>query len=290
MNNLITAISQSGGILVHAVDSTALVADMERVHMTSATASAALGRLLTAAALIGSMQKNSKGSITLKIKGGGPIGTVIAVCDAKGNTRGYCDNPRADSPLNSENGKLNVGGIVGRNGVLIIVKDNGISEPYTGQVPLVSGEIAEDITSYYALSEQTPTVCALGVLVNPGLTIKAAGGYILQLMPGASDGEIELIENNIAKMDSVTALVDAGNTPEQIAFSVLNGFAPQILDMTSAQYKCNCSRKKMEGIMRGLGKKELFELADEAAETEIVCSYCNKKYLFSSGHLYGLVE
>ena len=285
MNNLITAISNNGGAVIHVIDSTDIVHEMEKLHTTSATASAALGRLLTAAALIGNMQKGKDDVITIKLKGGGPIGTVTAICDSHGNVRGSCDNPLADLPLNPKNNKLDVGGLVGADGVLIVMRDSGAGEPYIGQVELVSGEVAEDITHYYATSEQVPTVCALGVLVNPDLTIKAAGGFILQLMPGASDDEITLIENNITKLNAVTTLLDAGSSPVDIANKVLSGFEPEILSTSPAQYKCNCSREKMQRIMKSLGETELQELAEEAPDTEIVCSYCDKKYLFSAEEL-----
>lgn len=288
-DNLITVISNNGGVIVYAIDSTDIVAEMECIHQTSATASAALGRLLTAAAIMGNLLKIDTETITLKVKGGGQAGTLTAISDSHGNVRGSIDHPLADAPLNSK-GKLDVGGIVGNDGQLIVIRDSGTTEPYTGQVPLVSGEIAEDITSYYALSEQIPTVCALGVLVNPDLKIKAAGGFLLQLMPGATDDEITLIEKNIADLDSVTNLIDSGLSPKDIAFSVLDGFEPEVLATTTVRYQCNCNMDKMQRIMTSLGREDLISLADEQDETELVCSYCNKKYLFSSDELRCLAE
>jgi molecular chaperone Hsp33 len=284
-NNIVTAISNNGGILVHAIDSTQIVADMEKIHVTSATASAALGRLLTAAALMGSMQKGDLESLTLTVKGGGSIGTLTAISDSSGNVRGCAGNPRADAPLNPNTGKLDVGGIVGTDGFLYVIRDLRLKEPYTGQVALVSGEIAEDITSYYAQSEQIPTVCALGVLVHPDLTIRAAGGYILQLMPGASEKEIERVEQNVRNLDAVSTMIDRGMPPQDVAFQLLAGFRPELLKQDCARYQCNCSLDKMQRIMKTLGEKDLFELAEEAPETEIVCSYCNEKYIFSSDQL-----
>lgn len=288
MDNLITAISQNGGVVVHAIDSTNIVSEMERLHQTNATASAALGRLLTAAALMGSMLKNDAESLTLTVKGGGPVGTLVAISDSACNVRGAITEPLADLPLNPKTGKLDVGGIVGSDGTLTVIRTTGVGEPYTGQVPLVSGEIAEDITSYFAQSEQIPTVCALGVLVNPDLSIRAAGGFLLQLMPGADDAEITLVEENIAALDSVTTMLDNGMSPRDIAFAVLNGFQPEVLSATAAQYRCNCSRDKMLGVLATLGKEQLYELADEHPETELVCSYCNKKYVFTSVELRSL--
>lgn len=263
---------------------------MERFHKTSATASAALGRLLTAAALMGCMLKSEEDSVTLKVNGGGSIGTVIAISDCDGNVRGTCDFPLADLPLNKTNGKLNVGALVGAEGNLTVIKDLSLKEPYIGQTPLVSGEIAEDVTSYFAVSEQIPTVCALGVLVNPDLSIRAAGGYILQLLPGASEEEISLLEENVKEMKSVSSLIDEGRTPTDIAFSVLEGFEPEVLDESVARYKCNCSREKMTKALISIGRVELEQLASEQDETEIVCGYCNSKYLFTSKELLELTN
>lgn len=281
MNNLVRTISQNGGVIVCAVDSTEAVREMERLHHTAATASAALGRALTGAALMGCLLKGDGDSVTLKFKGGGPVGAVTAICDAHGNLRGNCDFPLADLPLNPANGKLNVGALVGTDGNLVVIKDLGMKEPYIGQIPLVSGEIAEDLTKYYAVSEQIPTAVALGVLVNPDLTIRAAGGYLLQLLPGASDEEITLIESNIAKLEAVTSMIDGGMTPKDIAFAVMDGFSPEVLDTNSVQYRCNCGREKMERVLISLGRAELERLADEQESTELVCSYCNSKYEFS---------
>ncbi|MEA5051353.1 MAG: Hsp33 family molecular chaperone HslO [Oscillospiraceae bacterium] len=286
--NLVRVLSENGGAVVLAVDSTQICRQAERLHGTSATMSAALGRLLTAAALMGSMLKSDEDSVTLKVNGGGPAGTLIAISDDSGNVRGSCDASLADLPLNPANGKLNVGGVVGRDGLLTVIRDMGLKGPYSGSVPLVSGEIAEDITSYFAASEQIPTVCALGVLVNPDLSVRAAGGYILQLLPGATEQEISLIEKNIAAMDSVSSLIDAGKTPREIAFGVLDGFAPQVLDEASCAYRCNCSREKMTGALVSIGEEELLRLSQEQRETEIVCGYCNKKYLFTDAQIIGL--
>ena len=206
MGNMIRGISENGGVIFCGVDSTNLVRTMEQIHKTSAVTSAALGRLLTAASIMGIMLKNSKDSITLRVNGGGPAGTVLAVADGMGCVKGYVENPVVEIPLRPD-GKLNVGGAVGRDGTLSIVRDLGLKEPYVGQIPLVSGEIAEDITSYYATSEQIPTVCALGVLVDPDLTISCAGGYLLQLLPGATEEEITMLEKNIANVPSVTTLL-----------------------------------------------------------------------------------
>ena len=287
-NNMLRTISANGGVIVCAIDSTGICAEMHRVHETAATASAALGRLLTGTALMGCMLKGEEESVTLKMNGGGCIGTLIAISDCEGNVRGSISEPKADMPLNPANGKLNVGGVVGTDGLLSVIKDLRLKEPYIGQVPLVSGEIAEDITSYYATSEQIPTVVALGVLVDTDLSIKAAGGYMLQLLPGASDEEITLIENNIAKMGAVSSMIERGMTPKDIAFAVLEGFDPQVLDESCAVYRCNCSRAKMERALTSLRQEELEELAAEDEVTELVCGYCNERYHFTPEQLLSL--
>ncbi len=290
MGKLIRMISENGGVVVYAVDSTDIVSFMENRHKTSATASAALGRLLTAASLMGSMQKSDKESMTVRIKADGSAGSLVAVSDYLGNVRGYVENPMADAPINPKTNKLDVAGIVGTTGSLYIIKDLGLKEPYVGMVPIVSGEIAEDITSYYANSQQVPTVCALGVLVNPDLSIKKAGGFILQLLPGATEQEIELIERNIAKVGSVTELLDGGTDIEEIAKLTLDGFNPQLLNSYDVEYKCLCSREKTLGMLKTLGQDELSEMANDEKQTEVVCNFCMEKYLFSKQEMLDLVE
>ena len=208
-HNMLRGISENGGVVFYGVDSTEIVREMERLHKTSAVTTAALGRLLTAASMMGIMLKGSKDSITLQIRGGGPAGRLMAVSDGTGNVKGYVENPVVELPLRAD-GHLNVGAAVGKDGTLDVIRDMGLREPYIGQVPLVSGEIAEDITSYFAISEQVPTVCALGVLVNPDLTVKCAGGFILQLLPGATEAEIDRLEKNIQGMSGITALLNEG--------------------------------------------------------------------------------
>ena len=206
MSRLIRAISENGGVIFSAIDSTEIVAEMERIHKTSAVTSAALGRLLTAGALMGAMLKSPENSITLRVKGDGPAGLLLAVADGAGHVKGMVENPVVEIPLRAD-GKLDVGSAVGKDGTLSVVRDLGMKEPYIGQIPLVSSEIAEDITSYYAVSEQIPTVCALGVLVAPDLTIRRAGGFLLQLLPGATEEEISRLEANVASMKSVTQML-----------------------------------------------------------------------------------
>ncbi len=284
MGRLVKYISTFGEVMVHAVDATDIVGEMHRLHGTSATASAALGRLLCAAALMGSMQKNSEDTVTLKVDGGGAIGSLMAIADGEGNVRGTCSDPFADLPLNPENGKLNVGGIVGADGMLTVIKTvSGVQQ--TGSVSLVSGEIAEDVTSYFAVSEQIPTVCALGVLVDVDLSIKCAGGFILQLLPGADEETINTVEDCLKGLKSVTQMMSEGLSVDDMAKSALGGFRCELLKSSFARYRCNCSREKMYGVLKSLGRDELIRLSDEQDVTEIVCSYCNKKYEFTGEQL-----
>lgn len=277
MGNMIRGISENGGVIFCGVDSTNLVRTMEQIHKTSAVTSAALGRLLTAASIMGIMLKNSKDSITLRVNGGGPAGTVLAVADGMGCVKGYVENPVVEIPLRSD-GKLNVGAAVGRDGTLSIVRDMGLKEPYVGQVPLVSGEIAEDITSYYATSEQIPTVCALGVLVAPDLTISCAGGYLLQLLPGATEEEITMLEKNISNVPSVTTLLQQGKTMQDIMGMVMQGFDPQVLDEYDVEYRCDCTEQRVERALISMGRAELEKLAAEEPMVEVNCQFCDKKY------------
>ncbi len=284
MAQLIRCISENGGVLVTAIDSTEIVEKMLRIHRTSPVCSAALGRLLTAAVLMSANLKSVQDTLTLRIKADGPALSLIAVANGRGEVKGCIGNPDVELPLRSD-GKLNVGGAVGADGMLTVIKDLGLKEPYVGQVPLVSGEIAEDITSYYATSEQIPTVCALGVLVDVDCHIRRAGGYLLQLLPGATDAEIDRLEKNVAAMQSVTALLDQGMTATQIAMLAMDGFQPNLLDEQSADYRCDCSRDRMERALISLGRKELEQLQREQDELELGCQFCGTKYKFKASEI-----
>ncbi len=289
MASLVKSISKSGRITCVAVDSTDIAAKAEQIHKTSATVTAALGRLLTAATLMGVALKKEEHSITLRMQGGGPAGLLIAVTDGLGNVRGDVENPVVEIPLNGL-GKLDVAGAVGKNGNLSVVKDLGLREPYVGQVPIVSGEIAEDITQYFAASEQIPTVCALGVLVNPDLSVKAAGGFLIQLLPGAEEEEISRLEKNVAALPSVTRMLEESASPEQICRRALEGFEPQILERCRTEYRCACSRQREERALISLGKGELSQMIEEEEKIEVNCHFCGKKYDFSRADLQGLLE
>lgn len=289
MGKLIRCITSDGAVMATAVDTTDIVAQAEQYHKTSAVVTAALGRLLTAASMMGNMLKGKDDSLTLRIKGDGPVGAVVAVSDANGDVRGYAANPVVEIPLN-EKGKLDVSGCIGKNGTLFVIKDLGMKEPYNGFVPLVTGEIAEDITAYYAESEQIPTVCALGVLVNPDLTVKQAGGFIIQLLPGADNTTISKLEDSIKQMDAVTRLMDQGMTHKDILFSALKGFDVEVLYEQDIAYKCACNRARVQKAIVSLGNEELQKMADEEDQIEVCCHFCDKKYYFTREELRNLVQ
>jgi molecular chaperone Hsp33 len=271
-----------------AAETTDMVEKAQQYHQTSAVTSAALGRLLTASSLMGSMLKGDNDSVTLRLNGGGPAGTVMAVSDCWGNARGYVTNPVVEIPLNA-NGKLDVGGAVGTDGFLTVIKDLNLKEPYIGQTPIITGEIAEDLTSYYAISEQLPSVCALGVLVNPDLSIKKAGGFIIQLLPTAFDDTIDAVERCITGIPSVTQMLSDGMTPEEICHRVLSEFELEVLDESNPVYKCNCSKERVEGALISTGLKTLQELALEE-KTEVNCQFCEKKYVFTGNDISELIK
>ena len=285
MAELIHGLSENGGIVFCGINSTDIVCKAERLHKTSATCSAALGRLLTGAALMGSMLKDDRDRITLRVNGGGPAGLLIACTDGTGNVKGCIDHPLVEMPPRAD-GHLDVGGAVGRDGVLTVIRDNKLQkEPTVGQVPLVSGEIAEDLTAYYAYSEQIPTVCALGVLVDPDLSIHCAGGYLVQLLPGATDAEITRLEANIAAMPSVTEMLQAGATPRDMMEKALAGFAPSVLETRQVSYRCDCSEERTREMLLSLGRRELEKLRDEDPRCEVVCHFCHSKYEFDLNRL-----
>ena len=285
MANLIRGLSENGGVVFCGVDSTELVRRAEQLHTTSATCSAALGRLLTGASLMGSMLKDDGDKVTLRVQGGGPAGVLIACTDGTGNVKGCIDNPLVELPPKAD-GHLDVGGAVGRSGVLTVIRDNRLQkEPTVGQVPLVSGEIAEDLTRYYATSEQIPTVCALGVLVDKDLSILCAGGYLLQLLPGATDAEIDTLEKNIQSMPSVTEMLHAGKTPKDMMELAMAGFAPQVLDERTVGYQCDCSEERTKGMLLSLGRRELVKMRDEDPHCEVVCHLCHSRYQYDLNDL-----
>ena len=288
MGKLIRCISKMGDLTVMAADTTDIVNRAADIHKTSAVTSAALGRLLTAASLMGSALKGQDDSVTVKLNGNGPAGTVLAVSDSSGNVRGYVQNPVVELPLNKI-GKLDVSGAVGTDGFVTVVKDLGLKDPYVGQTPIISGEIAEDITAYFAQSEQIPTVCALGVLVNPDLSIKAAGGFLIQLLPTATNETIDLVEKGLEGIEPISAMIDKNMTPEEICRHVLGHFELDVLDESNPTYKCYCSRERTEKALISVGKQGLTEMAEDEV-TEVCCQFCDKKYHFTSEQIRALIS
>ena len=289
MSKMIRSISKDGSALCCAVDATDMIARMEQIHHPSAVVTAALGRLTIAASMMGSMLKHEDDSLTLRINGGGPCGTLMAVGSSMGNVKSWVQNPYVELPLNDQ-GKLDVRGAVGTDGIFSVVKDIGLKEPYIGQVPIVSGEIGEDVTSYYATSEQTPTACGLGVLVNPDLTVRAAGGYLIQLLPFADEACIDVLEENLKNAKPVSAMIDEGMTPEQICETMLKGLEPEVLDTFDASYSCDCSKERVSKALISLGAGELEQMASDEKEIEVNCQFCDKKYTFSPAELRALAK
>ena len=286
---IVNAITSNGAIRVVAADTTELCNRAQEIHKMSPTAAAALGRALTAAAIMGSMLKSSDDSITVQLAGGGPIGRVVAVGDGKANVKGYVDNPLVDLPLNP-NGKLDVGGAVGKDGFLSVIRDLGLKEPYVGQVPLVNGEIAEDLTQYYATSEQIPTAVALGVLVDVDYTIKAAGGFILQVLPGAYDEDIDNVEKTVASISSVTEMLSEGKKPEDIVKQLLGDYEIEFFDNVPTMYKCDCSRERTDRALISIGQEELTKIIEEDGKAQITCHFCDNIYDYSKEELQALLE
>lgn len=288
MGKLVRCISVDGTLTAMAVNSTDIVEKAQQIHETSAVCSAALGRLLSAASLMGAVLKGKDDSVTLRLRGDGPTGTVMAVADSSGNVRGYVQQNIVEIPLNKK-GKLDVAGAVGTNGFLTVIKDLGMKEPYVGQTPIISGEIAEDVTAYFSTSEQTPTVCALGVLVNPDLSIKAAGGLIIQLLPTAMEDTIEKVEKSIEGLEPISSLIDSGMSPEEICRHALKLFDLEVLDSSDPEYKCYCSKERVEAALISTGKEELADMMNDE-KTEVSCQFCDNKYIFTPDDIKMLIK
>lgn len=282
MGKIVRALSEEGGVLCSAIDSTDMVRETARLHNASPVVTAALGRMVTAASIMGAMLKYEGDTLTLRINGGGPCGTLTAVADYRGNVKCCARNAQAVAP--------DVETAVGREGSLTVIKDMGLKEPYIGQIPLSSGNIARGITEYYSISEQLPTVCALGILFGDGGEIRAAGGYMVQIVPPISDKSVKLLEENLAKMDSIQPMLEQRLDPSEIALKALSGLGGDILDSWEARYYCDCSRERTERVLISLGKKELARLAEEQEETEVCCHFCNKKYKFTADEMLKLLK
>ena len=287
MDEIIRAVTQDGYVKISAISGRSIVERARQLHGLSPVASAALGRTLCACSMLGDLLKEEKATVTLRINGAGPIGSVVAVSDSTGNVRGYVQNPQLDLPLKS-NGKLDVGGAVGTNGTLTVSRDLGLKEPYIGSTALVSGEIAEDLTYYFVESEQVGAACGLGVLVDTDYTIRCAGGFIVALLPGAPPSLIDTIEGNIARMGPVTDLLQDG-TAEDIVEKVLFGLEPEILSCKNVEYRCYCSRERVLGALESIGSEALGEIAESGENAEVNCHFCNKSYVFTPDEIRSIM-
>lgn len=286
---IVRAMSRDGFVKAVAIRSTEIVRRAQEIQNSTATATAALGRALTATSMIGNMQKVEEGSVTLQIKGGGPLGTILCVSDAVGNVRGYVQNAEI-TLLEKYQGKLDVGAAVGTEGTLTLIRDMGMKEPYIGSVELVSGEIADDVTAYFAQSEQTPTACALGVLVERDQSVRVAGGYLVQLLPGAPDSVIDELEAGIQRAGAVTGMLDRGLCPEEMLKAVFGPEKLDFLETTEVAYKCYCSRERVVSTLISLGKKELSEIAEEGETVEIGCQFCDTVYRFTPQEIQEILQ
>ena len=286
---LVRAVSADGYVKAAAVSTRALTERARQIHKTLPVATAALGRTLSAASMMGNAMKEEAASVTLQFKGGGPLGTVLAVSDHEGNVRGYVDNPGVDLPLRAD-GKLDVGGAVGRDGTLTIIRDLRMKEPYTGSVGLLSGEIAEDVAAYFAESEQIPTVCALGVLLDRDQSVLAAGGTLIQLLPGAPEDVISRVERGVLSLGPVTAALRDNPDPAELLQKALPEFQLEILERAPVSYRCDCSRRRMEAALIALGRPELRKLLDEQGHAELSCRFCGNVQAFTRADLEALLE
>ena len=286
---LVRGMSMDGFVKVVAIRSTELVRRGAEIHQTTPNATAAFGRALTAASMMGNMQKVENGSMTLQIRGGGPIGTITVVSDPVGNVRGCVTEPHV--PLVEKYpGKLDVGATVGTDGTLTVIRDLQMKEPYVGSVELISGEIGDDVTAYFVQSEQIPTACALGVLVDTDLSVKVAGGYLLQLLPGAPDDVIDRLEEGIRRAGAVTPMLEQGMTPEDILGAVCGDLGVVFMETTEVAYKCYCSRERVTSALISLGKKELAQIAQEGKPFPVECQFCDEVYTFTPEDIKKLLK
>ena len=288
MNKIIRAVAGDGLIKISAIDGRELVERARKIHGTTPVTTAALGRTLCATSILGDMLKERNASLTVRINGGGPIGSIITVSDSDGNVRGYAQNPHIDLPKRSD-GKLDVGTAVGKNGMLTVSRDLGLKEPYIGSTELVTGEIAEDFTAYFSESEQVGAACGLGVLVDTDLSVLAAGGFIVQLLPNAPDELINVLESNIKAAGPVTGILNGG-TVETLTEKILHGLNPKILAETPVEYKCYCSRERVFEAVSSIGLDDLRKISESEADTEVGCQFCDTKYSFSPREIAEMVD
>ena len=286
-DRIIRAVTKDGFAKISAISARAMVQRARTIHDAAPTATAALGRTLCAVSMLGELMKEEDASVTVRINGGGPLGSIIAVSDNMGNARGFVTNPHTDLPLRPD-GKLDVGGAVGKAGMLTVSRDLGLKEPYIGSVELVSGEIAEDISAYMVESEQIPAACGLGVLVDTDTSVKAAGGFIVQLMPGAPQELIGALENNIFMMDQLTTILDEDGL-EAVVAQVMRGMEPETVACAPVEYRCSCSRGKVAAALAGCGEAELRDMAGDGKSIEVSCQFCDNVYSFSPDELLKLI-
>lgn len=288
MDHIVRAIAADGMIKATAISARDTVERARQIHKLLPVATAALGRALMGTSIMGDMMKNEEGSVTLQIRGGGPLGTIVAVADCEGNVRGYLQNGEVDLPEKAP-GKLDVGTAVGCDGTLTVIRDLKMKEPYVGSIQLVSGEIADDISAYYVESEQVPTACALGVLVDVDQSVQAAGGYLIQLLPGADEDLISKLEQNIMKVGHATGILKEDQSAETLLLAVLEGFEPQILETHPMEYRCYCSRERVTGALISMGREELTSLLEEQGKAHLTCQFCDKEYNFTREELQELL-
>ena len=286
MDQIVRAVSADGFVKISAITARDMVERARVIHDLSPTACAALGRTLCGASMLGELMKEADASLTIRVNGGGPAGSVIAVSDSEGNARGYVQNPQADLPTRAD-GKLDVGGLVGRDGMLTVSRDIGLKEPYVGSVELVSGEIAEDLAQYMVESEQIPSAVGLGVLIDTDKRVKAAGGFIVQLMPGAPENLIEKLETNILFMDQLTTVLSEDGVDAVIS-QVLFSLDPREAERHGVEYRCTCSRERVAEALRSVGEAELRSMAAEGRDAEVSCQFCDKVYRFTPEDLTAL--
>lgn len=289
MDKLTKAVTKNGYIRVYAVNSRETAETARKYHNTMPLGTAALGRLLTGGLLMGAMLKDENTGLTIQIKGDGPLGMVLAVADSAGHVKGYIGNPSADLPLNSR-GKIDVGGGVGKNGYLNVVKDMHMKEPYIGQVPIQTGEIGDDLAFYFAQSEQIPSMVALGVLVDRDYSVKQAGGFIVQIMPDCDEFNLKKFEKTAQSITSVTSMLDSGMTNEELIKKVMDGFEVDILEEMPVGYYCDCCSERMIRAITSLGKKEIGDIIREQGKAEIVCQFCNKAYTYDKEQLEEMMK
>lgn len=287
-DQIIRMLAKDAPVKASAITGRKLVEHARQIHKTLPIATAALGRSLMACSMIGNQLKEENGAVTLRIKGDGPMGGITAVSDSAGNVRGYVVDGTVDLPL-KPNGKLDVGGAVGENGSITVIKDLGLKEPYVGTIQLVSGEIADDVAAYFVESEQIPTACALGVLVNTDQSVLCAGGYLIQLLPGAGGGVIGQIEKGVARVGAVTDALRGGMDAEGLLREVLRDFDMEVVERAGVEYRCYCSRERVTRALISLGKKELAELIEEQGRAELTCQFCDKVYEYDRGELETLL-